>query len=327
MDQQLLGRLSVITPEEQAILDGRTTINRALYYSAGKEKLSSNEIDSARVLRNGKLIDIRPNTRFVHFPRHTHNFVEFIYMCQGSTTHFIDGQKILLKEGDLLFMNQHASQEILPAGREDIAVNFMILPEFFDTAFRMMGNEDNALRDFIISCLTDSNQGGNYLYFQVAGILPVQNLIENLIWTMMTDGPNRRSISQTTMGLLFLNLLNYTDTIHVSRESYDQDMMIRVLSYIENEYKNAALSDFSAGNGIDDYTLSRLIKKNTGRTFRDLLQEKRLGQAQYLLSHTGLSVSDIAAAVGYDNTSFFHRLFRRAFGETPREWRLQHRDQ
>ena len=44
---------------------------------------------------------------------------------------------MVLQEGDLLFLNQNAVQEILPAGKDDIAVNFIVLPEFFDTAFFM----------------------------------------------------------------------------------------------------------------------------------------------------------------------------------------------
>ena len=56
-------------------------------------------------------------------------------MCQGTTTHILNGSKVILEAGDLLFLNQNAEQEILPAGEQDIAVNFIVLPEFFDTAF------------------------------------------------------------------------------------------------------------------------------------------------------------------------------------------------
>ena len=56
---------------------------------------------------------------------------------------------MVLEEGDLLFLNQNVEQEILPAGEQDIAVNFIVLPEFFDTAFSMMDmEEENALKEF-----------------------------------------------------------------------------------------------------------------------------------------------------------------------------------
>ncbi|MCR5101923.1 MAG: AraC family transcriptional regulator [Butyrivibrio sp.] len=325
MNIDLIKTLSVITEEEKEILSGKKTINKALYYDATKDTSADNsaEIDSARVLKNGKLIDIRPHTRFVHFPKHTHNYVEFIYMCQGETTHIIDGQKIVLKEGNLLFMNQHAVQEILPASEKDIAVNFMILPQFFDVAFEMMGTDANPLREFIISCLTKQGMQNNYLHFQVAGVLPIQNLMENLIYNMLNNVPNQRTLNQTTMGLLFLNLTNYTELIKVPKNSYDQQLMLKLLRYIESDYKNASLGDFAAKEKIDVYTISRIVKKNTEHSFTDLLQTKRLNQACFMLRTTNIPISDIAEMVGYDNTSFFHRLFKRVYNMSPRAYRIQ----
>ena len=134
MNQELIQSLSVITEEEQKILAGSADIDRTLYMD--REDMV---IDSDKLLEAGQLITIRPHTRFVHFPEHTHNYVEVIYMCRGETIHVVDGRELKLKEGELLFLNQHAVQEIQPAGQDDIAVNFIILPEFFDTAFRMIG--------------------------------------------------------------------------------------------------------------------------------------------------------------------------------------------
>ena len=325
MDQRLLEKLSGVSREEEAILAGRETIDRSLYYSdagEGGKSRRTEEIDAARVLQNGRLIDIRRHVRFVQFPKHTHNFVEFVYMCQGSTTHIIDGNRLTLKQGELLFLNQHAAQEIEPAGREDIAVNFMILPEFFDTAFRMLGSEESELRRFLVSCLTDRDMGGNCLCFHVSDLPEVQNLVENLIWILFSeDTPRTRTLSQTTMGLLFLHLVDAADRITVPQNSYEEELMIRLLDGIENRYRSITLEGFCRDSHVDLYTMERLIRKRTGRTFRDLLQERRLNQACFLLDHTELTVGSIASAVGYENSSFFHRLFRRRYGMSPAEYR------
>ena len=70
------------------------------------------------------------------------------------------------------------------------------------------------------------------------------------------------------------------------------------------------------------YWLSRMIKKITGRNYKDLLQIRRLNEAAGLLRRTRASVAEISAAVGYDNTSYFHRLFRSYFGLSPKEYRM-----
>ena len=316
MNQEILDRLGVITDEEREIINGRTEIDRNRY-TEGQELV----IDSKKMLEHGKMIRIRPLTRFVHFPKHKHNYIEVIYMCKGETVHFIDGEKVVLKTGELLFLNQHATQEILPAGEEDIGINFIILPEFFDTAFEMMGEEENLLRDFLVGCLCFDPRYASYLHFQVADVLPVQNLVENMVWTLLSDQPNKRSINQITMGLLFLQLMHYTDKISHTQESFEQKLIFQVLTYIDENYKDGELTELSSLLSYNIYWLSRAIKRLTGRTYKELLQVKRLNQASVLLLNTRLSVTDISIAVGYDNTSYFHRIFRNYYGMSPKEYR------
>ena len=115
MNQILLDSLRKITEEENAILHGSSSVQKKLYTSK-KEFV----IDNAKLLERGHLIELRPHTRFVHFPRHRHNYVEMVYMCSGTTTHIInDTDRIKLNAGDLLFLNQNATQEIFPAKEEE----------------------------------------------------------------------------------------------------------------------------------------------------------------------------------------------------------------
>ena len=79
MKQEIIADLSRITEEEQAILDGKTEVEKERYSSGQKFVM-----DAGKLLERGKLIDIRPHTRFIRFPAHSHNYVEMIYMCQGS---------------------------------------------------------------------------------------------------------------------------------------------------------------------------------------------------------------------------------------------------
>ncbi|HIW82294.1 MAG TPA: AraC family transcriptional regulator [Candidatus Acetatifactor stercoripullorum] len=317
MTEELLQELKKITPEEQKILSGTQEIEKSLYMSS-----EADVIDAKKLLEAGKMIQVRTHTRFVHFPKHTHNYIEVIYMCSGSTRHIVNGEEVILRQGELLFLNQKVTQEIYPAGENDIAVNFIILPEFFDYGLKMMETEENLLRDFIIDCLRGENGTNGYLHFKVADILPVQNLVENLIWTIMHRQPNKRSINQATMGLLFLQLMNCMDKLETDEGSGRQKLIITVLSYIESHYRDGELSELAESLHYDVYWLSKEIKKRTGKTYTELLQAKRLGQAAYLLGTTSMSVMEVALAVGYDNISYFHRIFQKKYGCTPRAYRL-----
>ena len=312
MHQDLIRELSVITEEEQSILG----IDQQLYTE--KKELV---VDSEKLLKRGKLIEVRPHTRFVKFPRHRHNYVEVIYMCQGTTTHYIDGNEVVLEPGDLLFLNQNSEQEILPAGEADIAVNFIILPEFFNMAFSMMGTEENTLKEFLVGTLCGKNEQTSYLYFHVADVLPIQNLVENMVWTIFYDMGNKRSCNQITMGLLLLQLLNYMDKMETGSSRFDTELTGNVLNYIEEHYKDGSLSELAELMNYDLYWLSREIKKRTGKTYKELLQAKRMSQAVYLLTSSRLTIADIIESVGYDNTSYFYRKFRERYGVSPKEYR------
>ncbi len=313
MNEELFNSLRTVSPEEKALLAGCGEIQRGIYMDAG-----SDVIDAKKLLDSGRLIALRPHTRFVHFPEHSHNYVEVVYMCSGSTTQIANGKRIRLRQGELLFFGQGARQEILPAGEDDIAVNFIILPQFFDRTLEMLDEAETPLRKFIVDCLGNNNAG--FLYFQVADVLPIQNLIENLIWTLTRGASsNRRSICQTTMGLLFMQLLGFTDRL-VSATS-EEAAIVKVLRYIEENYRTGSLTQIAGLLHYDLYWLSREIKRQTGKTYQALLQERRLTQAVYFLEHTNLRVDEIGQAVGYSNLSYFHRIFREKYGVTPKKYR------
>ena len=65
MHHELIKALSVITEEEQNILSGCQTIDQQLY-TEERELV----VDSRKLLQHGKLIQIRPHTRFIKFPKH-----------------------------------------------------------------------------------------------------------------------------------------------------------------------------------------------------------------------------------------------------------------
>ena len=310
--KEILGRLIPITEEERRLLSGED-VDKSIYTNHG-----GSVIRQEKLLTEGRLITVRTHTRFAHFPEHTHDFIEAVYMCAGKTTHIINGKKIILREGELLFLGQNARQEILPANEGDIAVNFIIQPQFFDKTLEMLGAEETPIKNFLISSLFGEENRG-YLHFKVAEILPVQNLVENLIWTLTSNTSNRRNINQTTMGLLFMQLLNHTDTL--SYESREDKAIIDILRYIEENYKNGSLTDAARVLHYDFYWLSHEIREQTGKTYTDHLQEKRLSQATFLLRNTDLSVEDVAAAVGYENKSYFHRIFSAKYGTSPRKYR------
>jgi AraC-like DNA-binding protein/quercetin dioxygenase-like cupin family protein len=308
--------LSRVTAEEQAILDGSDSIDRELYMD-GRD----NTVNAQKLLAAGKRITIRPHTRFIHFPEHRHDYVEAVYMCAGESTHIVNGSTVLLRPGDLLFMSQSATHEILPTGMEDVAVNLIILPDFFTSVLAFLEEEETPLRRFLVDCLCGQSGDMGFLHFRSSGIRSIENLIENLLRILLETSPQRRKMSQMTMILLFLELMAHTEALDTPDR--EQATVFRVLSYIETHYAAGSLTELADLLHYDLYSLSREIKRKTGKTYTQLVQEKRLAQAAFLLKNTDRTVDQIAGAVGYENMGYFHRIFKETFGHSPRSYRLQ----
>ncbi len=318
MDHKLLQQLSKITGEENHILNGGK-LDMTIY----SDHMPS-VIDSNKLLTAGKLFTIRPGTRFIDFPRHSHNYVEIIYMCSGCQRHIIgDSTEIILKKGEILLLNQHASHQTAAAGFYDIAINLIVLPQFFNTAIEMIGS-DNKISQFLFSGLTGRGHDIPYMHFNVSEVLPVQNLMENLIWSVVNKQPNRRNINQITMGLLFLQLLGCTDCLITGEaETVSDTIVMSAMSEIEENYATASLNNVAKRCNVSPAYVSTTVKTVTGKTFKEHLMEKRLSKAAYLLKSSSLSVSDIIVMVGYENTSYFYRIFTEKFGMSPKVYRRE----
>jgi YesN/AraC family two-component response regulator len=192
-------------------------------------------------------------------------------------------------------------------------------------AFEMIGADDNLLRDFLVGSLCEDSRRTSYLYFHVADVLPIQNLMENMIWSLLNNQMNKRSCNQLTMGLLFLHLLNHIEKMETGGKAYHPEFEVTMLNYIETNYRDGSLSELSELMGYSVYWLSREIKKRTGKTYKELVQTKRMNQAAYLLMNSRVPVAEIIQKIGYDNTSYFHRKFKERFGVSPKEFRERHK--
>ncbi len=319
MRKEIIDNVGKLSAEEEQLISGKKDISKELYTSEDEFV-----VDSDKLLEKGKLIAMRPHTRFAYFPVHRHNYIEMLVMLKGNlTTKIVDGDTLSLSSGDILLMNRHAKHEIMPCSKEDIAVNIIILPEFFsrnDVAY----DRENILRDFIISSLSEKKKYSDYLLYHTKGMIAVENLVENLIWTLTLEHGGMNQIINTTMDLLLMNLSALSADTLKDMGSKGQQVTISALEYIDHNYKSGTLEELAANTGYSTAYLSRLLKSYTGSNFKQLLQTRKLQQAAYYLESTTLTTEKIIEKIGYENSAYFYRKFSDKYGCSPREYRKKH---
>ena len=131
MDQSLKRELEkLLFSEEERILG---------VLGVGGGESDSELLITDEVLNGGKYdISIRPHTGSVAFPLHRHSFLEIMLVISGSIVHRIDGKRITLSGGDILFLNKHAVHSVDIAEAGDVAINVIISDRFADSVGKLL---------------------------------------------------------------------------------------------------------------------------------------------------------------------------------------------
>lgn len=96
----------------------------------------------------------------------------------------------------------------------------------------------------------------------------------------------------------------------------------KAFEYMKANYnKEITLEDIAKIVNMAEVSFSRFIKKRTGKTFIDNLNDIRLGHATRLLIDSIFTISEISAKCGYNNLSYFNRVFKKKHQVTPKEFR------
>jgi AraC-like DNA-binding protein len=96
----------------------------------------------------------------------------------------------------------------------------------------------------------------------------------------------------------------------------------KALLYIEKNYTEPLTLQLVAQiNGMSKYHFSRVFKEETGYTFKAYVNRRRIEGAKYFMEHEQKNVSEAAFTVGYNDLSYFSRLFRKLEGLSPSEYR------
>lgn len=311
MESGIIENLTKLTAEEREILRGRD-VNKDDY------SYSDRFIVNSAKLLGGRELDLRPHTRFIDFPEHGHDYMEFMYVYAGRISHVIGKETVTLEQGDILFLNRHARHSIKKAGRQDIGINFILSNPFLQAIFPQVENNP-VMSDFLTNNFDDNGEA-EYLFFHTRDRFPIRNLMDNLIYAIVN---RTHEVYSGLVSLLFTYLSYYRDTLANTLRVTSPDARLKraVLGYVERHYPAATLTELAGTLGYTEAYLSRRIRTIFHTTFQQLLQKQRLRAAETLLRTTSLGVEEIVRAVGYENQSYFYRIFYKAYGATPHKFR------
>lgn len=251
---------------------------------------------------------------------HSHDFLEFSYVAEGSGSETINQQVFPITPGYFSIIHPWQTHELqFDAGRNFSYYHVAISMDNFLGA----GSVALDLKDVF---LVTGNHGPSAFYFTGADAERLRQTFHD----MFTEYTTRKkwwelSVKSKITEVLILFDRKSADqkpdgSTAISRNARQQTMDI--IYYIYNNFKDEiSLSTLSEHFGLSQNYLSTIIKASLGLTFMDFLQNIRLKYACTLLASTTMTVTDIAYASGFQSYRNFERFFHKHYKKSPTQYR------
>lgn len=278
------------------------------------------------ILNNSSIsITVQPIKSFI--PYHIHNYVEIMIPLVEDCFVYVERTKIKVKQNNLIFMGNKTVHKVSPINSKGIVVNIALRSSAFslnDLDFLHHKKNGTNISNILFSLLSDEEYGeGRYNLFDVKANPKIIALIYDIIYEYYHPDIQSNQLIRLEMLTLFSRLIrqaNYSG-MTVKEIRKQKNNLLSLLLYIEKNYEKITLQEMANYFGFNPNYLSDFLKKHTGKTFIQLVHLQRVNVAAEYLSYTVAPIDRIANKVGYENPSYFYKIFKKYFGVSPAEYR------
>jgi AraC-like DNA-binding protein/mannose-6-phosphate isomerase-like protein (cupin superfamily) len=267
---------------------------------------------------------IRRKTRYIPILKHKHEYIEIVYVLEGSFIQEINGRQIEMNKGDLCILDKNVVHSSLPLRDSDVVINIILTPEFFDGIFMHLLSDDNYISNFIINSLYSKSKAHHFLIHHVKDDSVIKIILENLLLEYYSTVIKSSAAINGYLLILFTELsreIAYNTRELIKDEQHK--VKERILTYIRNRYKDTNLNEMAEYFHFHPSYLSSLVKKEFGKNIKDLLTNVRMSEASKLLKNTDMTIENIVLEVGYTNQSYFYKIFKKTYGMTPNQYKIK----
>lgn len=252
------------------------------------------------------ICNVGPEASYMPRSLHEHpHLAEILLLYSGAGIYMIDGRRYTAQKGDLILYNSHVVHD-----------------EHGGSGSRL-GTYCAAISGLVI----DGLPAGHILPQELS---PVQSAGEDFeeFFALFTAIEKEAPRHPETAHYLTLALVTKTTALLADcgqpEAAAVPTLVKEARAYIDQNYKEAiCLADIARATHTNPYYLAHLFKEEIGLSPMKYVALRRMGEAQNLLINTEMSITQIAAHVGYNNSNYFQSVFKRAMGMTPREYRTR----
>ncbi len=237
-------------------------------------------------------------------PRGRKDF-QLLYIASGKAHfHFGDEEKIVTA-GHMVLYRPKEPQKYEYYGEDQTEVYWVHFTG---------GNVTNLLRSY---GLTDDKK-----VFYCGSGLEYQNIFRTMIYELQMCKDNYAEMLEMYLRQIFIMLQRYFKSSAKVENFRIVEEIDKATEYFNEHYnENISIDEYAENNHVSISWFIRNFKQYTGSTPMQYILAKRIYNAEILLQNPAYNVTEISQIVGYDNPLYFSRIFKKAKGLSPSEYR------
>lgn len=295
-------------------------------------KFYSTLTDNLEINPQSISISVQPQNSYIPF--HVHNYAEMTIPLLGSCTVIVQGKKIKLDQESIIMVGRGVPHRVEDTATGAIVVNLALKDTAFslnDLNFMLHSGSPQSISHVLMSLISSgSEQEAKYLLFQTEHDPKITAVIYDIIAEYYNNDVQANQIIRFDLLGLFSRLIRLayqkSSAVETDQKTNKGTDILDFLLYIEKNYQQITLEQMAKEFGYNPNYLSAYLKKYTGQTFIKLVHLQRINVAAEYLTYTSGSIEKIATKVGYENPSYFYKIFKKYFKCSPKDYRQRQQE-
>jgi AraC-like DNA-binding protein len=278
-----------------------------------------------RSITNLKPDDPPPHPHDLTEIEHSHDFCELVIVRQGQGLQNLEGMDLPITAGDVFLLQGH-QRHFFHDRNELILYNVMYNP----AQIALPENELRCMPGYCAMFMLEpayrqQHRFASRLHLKRVQLAHVQAICDEMEKECFNHHPGYEIVLRAKL----LELIAYLSRIYTQGDSTEAQALLRVgdvIGALESDFpKDWKLDELARIGHMSSSTLLTVFRKATGQTPIEYLVRLRIQRAMELLRQTDATITEIAFKVGFNDSNYFTRQFRKAIGIPPRQFRTENR--
>ena len=255
---------------------------------------------------------------------HWHYFIEIIYMLEGSAYLEIDQDNYVLEEGDLILIHPKQTHGIYSTGK--LPIKYGVLK--FDAAHLNIPNSSLPKISQILQMAQDTPEISGYFPQESLSHIPMKKLFDSCVQTVFEKQFGYDVLAHSYYCLIVMELIKiwiqHGFQLKQQSSSKTSESLSEILEYMNNHASEPIkIEQLAAMCNMSYSHFAKEFKQYYGQTCKHYLLTIRLQKAEDLLRFTDYDLNYISQESGFSDCSHFIHCFKKKYGITPKQYRLQ----